>query len=88
MTERSFFRESNIWRLAGGIIAFAGLILMIVFPTESYPDAIIYRRFNDKGQIILLFSVWHTIIAIGVLGFFPTLKEWSVKMFGKKQNES
>lgn len=87
MSNRPFFRESNIWRIIGGAVAFAGLVLMIVFPTESYPDAIIYRKLNEAGEVSFLFTIWHSIIAVGFLGFFPTLKEWTVSMFGKKNKQ-
>jgi len=85
MKEKPFWRPTNIWRVIGGGVAFIGLVCMVIFPTQTYPDAIIYRKFNDKGQLSFLLSVWHGVILFGFLGFFPTLKEWTVSMFGKKK---
>jgi len=85
MKEKPFLRESNIWRIIGGVVTMVGLFCMILFPTETYEDAIIYRKTNDKGELTFLISVWHSLIGVGFLGFFPTLKEWTVSMFGKKK---
>jgi len=87
MKEKPFFRESNIWRIIGGFTALIGLILMIALPVENYPGAIIYRKLNEKGQLSFLISVWHIVIGVGFLGFFPTLKEWTVKMWGKPKKK-
>ena len=85
--DKPFFRESNIWRIIGGITAFTGLILIVILPIENYPGAIIYRKLNDKGQLSFLISIWHLVTGIGFLGFFPTLKEWTVKMWGKSKKK-
>lgn len=88
-TSRSFFRESNVWRLIGGIVFIIGVILMVLFPSESYKDIILYRKYSDKGEVSIQITVWHTIIITGMLAFIPTLKEFIHGFFrkGGGQNE-
>jgi hypothetical protein len=80
---KPFFRESNIWRLLGFGTALLGVILMVVFPSESYPDIIIYQSRDQLGNVSMQVTVWHTIIATGMLGFYPTIKEFIVRAKNK-----
>lgn len=84
----NFFRESNIWRIIGGLTAFIGLIFMVLLPSESYRDAILYQKLDEKGEVSILFTIWHCFILFGFLGFFPTLKEWTISMLGKKSKSN
>jgi predicted membrane channel-forming protein YqfA (hemolysin III family) len=87
-TSRSFFRESNVWRLIGGIVFVIGVILMVLFPSESYKDIILYRKYSDKGEVSIQVTVWHTIIITGMLAFIPTLKEFIHGFFRKGGNQN
>jgi len=75
LKEKNFFRESNIWRLIGGLVCFVGIVLMIIYPSETYQDVILYRTFNEHGFVSIQITVWHFVIVTGMLGFIPTLKE-------------
>lgn len=79
MTEqRSFLRGPNKYRIVGGITAGVGLFCMILFPTESYPDIILYKK--ETAEKVVLFTVWQAMILFGFIGLFPTLKEFIVNI--------
>lgn len=65
-----FLRETNIWRLIGGGLSLLAIILLLLFPSESFGDIIVYRtEFH-------LITIWHVLIMIGMIAMFlPTVIE-------------
>lgn len=64
MTEKPFLRETNIWRLMGLGVAFIGILFAVLFP-----ELLLYDNHGIKISLGVL------IMALGFLGFYPTLKE-------------
>jgi uncharacterized membrane protein YqaE (UPF0057 family) len=64
MTERTFWRETNIWRLVGLIIALSGVLLAIAFP-----EVTVYENHGIKVNLGVV------VMLLGFLGFYPTLRE-------------
>ncbi|WCL51437.1 hypothetical protein [Leptospira sp. GIMC2001] len=85
--ERRFLRGSNIWRAIGGVLTFVGIILMILFPSETYKDIVLYRSYDSDGNISKQITVWHIVIITGLLAFFPTIKELIHGFFRKGGGE-
>jgi hypothetical protein len=68
--EKPFWRETNIWRMIGGLLALNGFWALILYPSNIHPDIILYK--SDA----VLFTIWHLVVVIGLTtAFYPTLKE-------------